>query len=80
MLYFNGKPWKKSLEALLESKQIVNTCPDEISRIKKILGKGDNVYTTICPFTTEIYDRNELQWDTDHDRLEQRMVDIAQEI
>lgn len=79
MVYFDGKKWGKSFDALLSSKGI-EADENEVREIEKLLRKGQDIYTSINPYASEISGETVLVWDTDDERLEDRCNRLAEDI
>lgn len=80
MLYYNGKPWTKSFDTLIETFNIVELPIDDRWKIIKRINRGDNVYTCLNPLCSEIEERNVLMWDINPETLHERSLAMAQEI
>lgn len=79
MIYFEGKKWGKSFEALLSSKGI-EADENEVREIEKLLRKGQDIYTSINPYASELYGEIVLVWDTDEETLQDTCNRLAEEV
>lgn len=79
MIYFEGKKWGKSFDALLSSKGI--EIDDEyIREIEKVLRKGGTIYCGINPYASEIDGETHLLWDTDEERYQETHNRLAEDV
>lgn len=79
MIYFNGKKWGKSFDALLSSKGI-KADENEVREIEKLIQKGQDVYTNINPYASQIAGETVLVWDIDKEELDDLCYRLSEDV
>lgn len=82
MIHYNGKKWGKSLEALIESKNITDIENQKV--LEKAIKMGENVYLMPNPYHANMRDEGDestyIIWNFTQERVSERSDDLAEQV